>query len=429
MLDGTNVEQLRWVGTHFVYFLDIPYVEIYSHLSQPSPNSDGSSQSASDEPHEASNHDSGDTDSFGGSSGASLRTVDLIHTLTEGVMNKTVPMDRIVSRDEKDRTIISGNNLAMLLVPWARGLLLQREYLAHDPTHQQHGRKARTVLMREITAFDDAVATLPYALDDDILAAVATFLVSVSKCAEAIWGNDEAFYWYDNTWLMAELNHVFRRKLQSKWGSWIADQIKRIGDAGIPFISYAISCEPTLNKVATGMAVANVGRDPEKIPHVTSECTCALVKPSMDDVREALLVDDVPAVVFDGVEPVVRPASEGPYVAISHVWADGLGSSTEIGLPRCQVERLDAVVRKLVPDGAFWHDGLCVPSPETEKQVWQRAIKLLARTYAGADKVLVIDGGIRTQSSLTMPREECLLRIATSGWMQRIWTLQEGLLA
>ncbi len=52
----------------------------------------------------------------------------------------------------------------------------------------------------------------------------------------------------------------------------------------------------------------------------------------------------------------------------------------------------------------------------------------MAETYRNADAVLVIDSGIRS-CSLSAPLEERLLHIISSGWMQRLWTLQEGLLA
>ncbi|KAI0059449.1 hypothetical protein BV25DRAFT_1828975 [Artomyces pyxidatus] len=52
----------------------------------------------------------------------------------------------------------------------------------------------------------------------------------------------------------------------------------------------------------------------------------------------------------------------------------------------------------------------------------------MAETYRRADAVLVIDSSIRC-CSITAPLEEKLLRIISSGWMQRLWTLQEGLLA
>ena len=64
-----------------------------------------------------------------------------------------------------------------------------------------------------------------------------------------------------------------------------------------------------------------------------------------DDVKHLLQHEEcsaggpwpVPVVIFDGEELHVRPSNAGPYVAISHVWADGLGSKTEVGLPKCQV--------------------------------------------------------------------------------------------
>lgn len=58
-----------------------------------------------------------------------------------------------------------------------------------------------------------------------------------------------------------------------------------------------------------------------------------------------------------------------------------------------------------------------------------RAIQLMSQTYRDSAKVLVIDDCIRSQCSERKPWEENLFRIATSGWVRRVWTLQEGLLA
>jgi hypothetical protein len=55
------------------------------------------------------------------------------------------------------------------------------------------------------------------------------------------------------------------------------------------------------------------------------------------------------------------------------------------------------------------------------------AIGLMAKTYNEAEVVLVIDSGIRATS--VSPREEKLLDLLSSGWMQQLWTLQEGILA
>ncbi|RPD54381.1 hypothetical protein L227DRAFT_604157 [Lentinus tigrinus ALCF2SS1-6] len=53
----------------------------------------------------------------------------------------------------------------------------------------------------------------------------------------------------------------------------------------------------------------------------------------------------------------------------------------------------------------------------------------MARTYKEAASVLVIDTGIQTQCSTSSTVSNYLFRISLSGWMHRVWTLQEGLLA
>lgn len=131
-------------------------------------------------------------------------------------------------------------------------------------------------------------------------------------------------------------------------------------------------------------------------------------------------------------------ASKIPYVAISHVWSDGLRGSTGVGLPKCQLERIDKMTREILPEGsgAFWLDVLCIPKNdgtlklpiEDIKEKENEGIRLMGETYRNAKKVLVLDSGIR-ECSKNAPLEEKLLRISTSVWMQRLWTLQEAVYA
>ncbi|KAK0497976.1 hypothetical protein EDD18DRAFT_1331051 [Armillaria luteobubalina] len=161
--------------------------------------------------------------------------------------------------------------------------------------------------------------------------------------------------------------------------------------------------------------------------HTVEGCTCAYLKPSLEQVCGSLENGEIP--VVHQLEPngglISSDGSKTPYIAISHVWADGLGSTTEVGLPTCQINRLANIVRRMIPSGAFWMDALCVPG---KRDLRKRAIVLMAETYRNADTVLVIDSGIRS-CSLSAPPEERLLHIISSGWMQRLWTLQEALLA
>lgn len=154
--------------------------------------------------------------------------------------------------------------------------------------------------------------------------------------------------------------------------------------------------------------------------------SCAFLSPSLAPVYGILSSNRIPIMVYDGQSLSVRCADDGPYVAISHVWADGLGSTTETGLPICQISRIAGYARQFVPDGAFWVDSLCVPE---KKDLRKSAIRLMAETYRRADAVVVFDDGIRSLCTSTAPIKEITFRIQTSAWMQRIWTLQEAVLA
>ncbi|OCH92344.1 hypothetical protein OBBRIDRAFT_455405 [Obba rivulosa] len=168
--------------------------------------------------------------------------------------------------------------------------------------------------------------------------------------------------------------------------------------------------------------------------HVEGTCECPYSKPFRDEVLENLANNEIPLIVVKNTRPTsddglelhcTNNAHVRLYVAISHVWADGLGSTTEVGLPMCQVRRLATLAHRLVPGGALWLDGLCIPE---EKEMRKRAIGLMGRTYRDAHVVLVIDAGIRSCSTKATIQER-LLRVVTSGWAQRMWTLQEALMA
>ncbi|KAH0559665.1 hypothetical protein GP486_003822 [Trichoglossum hirsutum] len=137
------------------------------------------------------------------------------------------------------------------------------------------------------------------------------------------------------------------------------------------------------------------------------------------------------------VEVNVVPYKEGiKYVAISHVWAHGLGNVDGNWLFSCQVRRLYRFAAALYPfsstraDIYIWIDTICVPhrSDDDDKDYRKVAISLLDDTYRNADKVLVLDDQLVRSTSRVAP-EEALIRILSSGWMTRLWTLQEGMLA
>lgn len=129
------------------------------------------------------------------------------------------------------------------------------------------------------------------------------------------------------------------------------------------------------------------------------------------------------------------------YVAISHVWSDGLGNLKRNALPRCQLLRLSNMVRSLPGEysniGWFWLDTICVPPDEICRPPYiydfyraqQEALDLMRKTYKEATTVLVLDSWLFNSISVGKSDEENLIRIFSCNWNTRLWTYQEGALA
>jgi hypothetical protein len=175
---------------------------------------------------------------------------------------------------------------------------------------------------------------------------------------------------------------------------------------------------------------------------------CNNASPDMDTLTDLLKKGKIPVVTLTDKGIKVLPHDDGPYIAVSHVWSDGMGSTSEAGLPECQVRFLSSAATAALayefasressdsilmdfeagnPNAGipFWVDALCVPA---EVVLRKRAITLMAKTYADAAAVVVIDSALR-QLSITTSAEEQLFTLYFSNWVRRLWTLQEALLA
>lgn len=144
--------------------------------------------------------------------------------------------------------------------------------------------------------------------------------------------------------------------------------------------------------------------------------------------------------------------SGAAFLAFSHVWAHGLGNPNVNGLPACQIRRLQdlanqftdrsppvaADVEKMnlarpthpaleVENLEFWLDTLCIPVGDNYAEIRKLAILDLAKVFSGASKVLVLDAEVEEVSLASHPLEK-EMRLITSDWMRRVWTLQEALL-
>lgn len=160
-------------------------------------------------------------------------------------------------------------------------------------------------------------------------------------------------------------------------------------------------------------------------------------------------------ILVDGQLPIVRlpettkpmsfeyisSSSESPqhYVAISHVWSDGLGNENKNALYRCQLNAVSKYVKAMpmtdLPVRGFWLDTLCVPRLENGdnaidlpnfRLAKRKAIESIRSSYEGAVAVLVLDSWLLHMKQHDIPHEETLLKVLNSPWNTRLWTFQEG---
>lgn len=224
----------------------------------------------------------------------------------------------------------------------------------------------------------------------------------------------------------------------------------------------------------------NIDEKSYKPAHMPGCDGCLEIGPNTDEIESAIVHGFTPVVRLskgssDGTWHVVvsnfRSPGDGPlveenlapYVAISHVWAHGMGNVKRNTLPLCRVQYLSKAARdawnpiQLFPElsqiesdtldfgktihsfssmGFFWIDTLCVPRTDDLRKL---AISRLAQIYKEAVTVLAISAdlaGLAPKgpystglSCQRRPAEECAAWVLGTAWMRRLWTLQEALLA
>jgi hypothetical protein len=81
------------------------------------------------------------------------------------------------------------------------------------------------------------------------------------------------------------------------------------------------------------------------------------------------------------------------------------------------------------PKVLFWIDTLCIPVGENYHHLKMRAINSMAKTYANAQAIIILDHELQQTKHLNMPFSQTKGLLACSTWMSRCWTFQEGALA
>lgn len=210
--------------------------------------------------------------------------------------------------------------------------------------------------------------------------------------------------------------------------------------------------------------------------HVVADCTCPLLTADQKLMCGILKAGSFPLIRMDagesGDQPSLKVVQHKPFmrfIALSHVWADGLGNPKSNSLPTCQLLRLTKLLDEayttktyktmfdemgeafkqvtmeastaVIDPGTkmyFWCDTICCPTNDTVAHTL--SLSIMPETYSKAEKVVVLDSFFRSCRSIargaddaeTVTHSEMLeraMRVRCSRWTQRLWTLQEAALA
>ena len=156
-----------------------------------------------------------------------------------------------------------------------------------------------------------------------------------------------------------------------------------------------------------------------------------------------------PSLMVENSITIVPYKSKMKYTAISHVWSDGFGNPHSNELRLCQIKHMVKAIEYARATGGIlpgrqqgkktkkpktrtefvWIDTLCCPV--NNKLARAKVISKMRSIYANADLVLVLDGQLRQLDIVPLGLNisliyECWARLLTSGWMRRLWTLQEA---
>lgn len=195
-----------------------------------------------------------------------------------------------------------------------------------------------------------------------------------------------------------------------------------------------------------------------KNTHTDKNCVCNHIRVPVEQIVSIIASGGIPIITITQPQDDVKPSVEVSrfrhnqhYIAVSHVWSDGLGNVDTNSLPICQLHRLKKLLDEvtwtndMVWDNlnkghfskywrrwrgrsvAFWMDTLCIPVERKWKDSRDKSMTMMYDIYRNAGEVLILDSELQN-TPLPSSVDEAFMRVTISGWMRRLWTLQESVL-
>ena len=229
---------------------------------------------------------------------------------------------------------------------------------------------------------------------------------------------------------------------------WCPSDVARLGSSentSISTLIYYANLPPRHSDkdhsscTSASCSILQINPSTYQLTHSQPDCQCSLLSVDLTAVGQILRNGYVPLISTSASESsthatvvVLDSKDNVDFVAISHVWAEGLGNPGANALQSCQISRLLGLANELIieSDGrqvAVWIDSLCVPVAPTE--LHSLAMLKMREPYQQAKHVLVLDSYLESTEYEGLQPLEIFARVQCCSWMQRLWTLQEGRLS
>ena len=370
-----------------------------------------------------------------------LQTWLFFGTLSTLLDRTVMRSEYVVVVEEPDGTkksFITTKNLLSQLADWASTLVsVPRNKQVEQQEILVNSLNLGTLVLRDISAYwkHSHVMILP----EDVHLSLVSHIYMLNYYAFQARPSDVARY---ANFAATGRYAAFESRLLSQ--GWCPNLIERLTDMiGIPGLYYASLMESGASTISHSSCTENlctannVDEGHYSVRHHEASCQCENIEAASSDVRSILRNSQIPLFAISGSGDdirihVVPSESTRKYVAISHVWSDGLGNPDENSLPKCQLQLLKKCLVNLEGLGSdpchrlLWMDTICVPTTSDAGRA--AAILAMRKTYEEAEAVLVLDMGMLSVKAPSN-HEEILVRISCSNWMTRLWTLQEAALA
>ena len=358
--------------------------------------------------------------------------------LLESVCGRPIPISCMVRKGSDGRDQIYSRILPVLLEVWTRGL----QVMEHD-FRDEALRQAKECAILANSILGDILDRLSKDRGGSVFSDLGSLILSIEPALSSLF---EAIAGVIDVELRTEISSfsapfpAFPRTysdnlIQKGWCRFVVASAEiAMSPSFLRFIDVSeYKSTTTAHQNCTGDHCERNLIDTETYTqkHWPRSCHCRLAKPAIAIVLEILDAGCIPVVQFAAnsrsleLARIHPTAQNSSYIAFSHLWADGLGSNTETGLPACQLQRLHKLADSRLQNGAwFWIDALCVPRQEPYRG---KAIQLMRLTYQNAAGVIVLDEGL-SKLSVNSSELEMGWYLFASGWFGRLWTYQEGFL-